>query len=275
MSRIVTTESMKERFSGLLATAALKQSRPRSTRARTQESALVIADIRRAGELLEVLRDLREKRVHISGVLVLRAKSESGLAQLIDAISTEAKKRIHTFDSTKIAELKRVAQAHLLGAQNETIAAVRVVGNELWVTGCNLELYRVPKDKISALAKLSRDQLANFKINDTGSWIHWEDGDVDLTLQDIRYVVDDKYRQHVDKQNRAAMQSYGKAIRKLRKSKGLTQCEVAEKAKLSERQVRRLENGEVQPHSSTLEKLAAAHGMKLNAYLLALAEYDE
>jgi transcriptional regulator with XRE-family HTH domain len=54
------------------------------------------------------------------------------------------------------------------------------------------------------------------------------------------------------------------------KSKGLEQGEIAG---LSERQVRRLESGDVYPHSSTLNKLAAAHQLPAAEYVRQLAAW--
>jgi transcriptional regulator with XRE-family HTH domain len=62
---------------------------------------------------------------------------------------------------------------------------------------------------------------------------------------------------------------YGKAIRPLRERHGLSQKEIPG---LSDRQVRRREDGNTVPHSSSQKKLAAAHGMGVNAYLSELAQ---
>ena len=274
MSRIVTTESMRAAFSGFLASSALDHSRSRGERTNHSQPALVIADAGTPLELVAALRDLRAQSARIAGVLVLLSTRESGIAQLIDVIDSEVERPVRTFDSAEVAELKRIAQAHLLGAQDELIARARIVGNELWVTGCNLELYRVSRDEIAALRRLSDEQFSNFATSTTGSWIHWESGDIDLSLRDFRYVADEEYKRFVDKQNRTSMQSYGKAIKTLRKHKGLRQRDIEEKVGLSEREVRRLEKGKVQPHSTTLEKLAAAHEMELSQYLSALADLD-
>ena len=40
---------------------------------------------------------------------------------------------------------------------------------------------------------------------------------------------------------------------------------------ISDRELRRIENGEVFPHAGTLEKLASAHGMSVDAYMNELA----
>ena len=61
---------------------------------------------------------------------------------------------------------------------------------------------------------------------------------------------------------------YADAIKTLRKSNGLEQGEIAG---LSERQGRRLESGDVYPHASTLNKLAAAHELLAAEYVRRLA----
>ncbi|MEZ4270736.1 MAG: helix-turn-helix domain-containing protein [Myxococcota bacterium] len=273
MSEIVTTESMREAFAGILASYSLEREGRRERGERGTGPTLVVADVRVPQELWTVLRDLRTRHVTISGVVLL-TRQMTGIAQIVEAISSELRQRVSAFDSDNIADIRRIVRAHQLGAQDQLIAAAKVVGKEIWVTGCNLQLYRVQKACVPALKELSDAQLSKFEINESGSRIHWAEGDVDLSLRDFRYFADEDYRREVDKETRASMKSYGKAIKKLRKKLKLRQQDIEKRTGLSEREVRRIEKGEVQPHSATLDKLAAAHEMNLSEYLSSLANYD-
>ena len=84
----------------------------------------------------------------------------------------------------------------------------------------------------------------------------------------IREFVDPSERKAAESKYRADAVQYGVAIRKVREHSGLRQTNIPG---ISEREVRRLENGEVLPHSDTLKKLADAHGWSIAEYMTKLA----
>jgi transcriptional regulator with XRE-family HTH domain len=92
---------------------------------------------------------------------------------------------------------------------------------------------------------------------------------VDLDLDAIRTYADPEVRKQREADRRKDAVRYASAIRRLREERGLKQTDIKG---LSERQVRRLEEGDTLPHSSTLNKLAAAHGMSINDYMGELAK---
>ncbi len=89
-----------------------------------------------------------------------------------------------------------------------------------------------------------------------------------MNLETFRELSDPQVLEENQARFRREAKHYAEAIKTLRKSKGLKQDEIAG---LSERQVRRLESGEVYPHSSTLNKLAAAHDLAPAEYVRQLA----
>jgi ribosome-binding protein aMBF1 (putative translation factor) len=116
---------------------------------------------------------------------------------------------------------------------------------------------------------MSASDLPKFELNESGSALHWDAGDVDLNLDGILYYVDPKVRREQDKSSREEAARYAGAIRMLREQHGLTQADITG---LTERQVRRVEQGESTPRTETLRKLATAHGLSLDAYLKELAK---
>jgi hypothetical protein len=51
--------------------------------------------------------------------------------------------------------------------------------------------------EIPALARMAASALAKFEVSESGSRIHWKDGDVDLSLDGIRAYADpDVRREH-------------------------------------------------------------------------------
>jgi transcriptional regulator with XRE-family HTH domain len=147
---------------------------------------------------------------------------------------------------------------------------VAVDGDELVVWSCEPRRYRVAISAIAALAGMPADAVSRFRVSESGSRIHWDEGDVDLGLDAFLVHADAAYRAKKEREVRGEARRYAAAIRKLRKEKGLKQSEISG---LSEREVRRLESGERMPQYASLEKLARAHGMGIDAYVAALARH--
>jgi hypothetical protein len=118
------------------------------------------------------------------------------------------------------------------------------------------------------LKSLPKGVLANFRIDEDGSYLHWPEPDIHLDLDAIRIAIDPAAKRKALVSNARWQQQYGKAITKLRLEKGVKQSDVPG---LSERQVRRIEHGEGTTYES-LSRLATAHGMALDEYLNRLAE---
>ena len=148
------------------------------------------------------------------------------------------------------------------------VPTARIENDQLWVWSCEPKLYRCQISLLPPLEGLTASQVAKFEISKSGSRLHWPDLDIDLTLESIRAASDPAVRASQGRQHREAAKTYAHAIRLLRKKHGLAQSAVEG---LSDRAVRRIEQGERIPHLATLEKLAKAHGMVVGEYMNALA----
>jgi DNA-binding transcriptional regulator YiaG len=165
--------------------------------------------------------------------------------------------------------VRRLVNARLVGAEQRYIASALIEGDKLVVWSCEPKRYEVRASEIPALARMNASDLPDFELSESGSALHWDAGDVDLNLDGILYYVDPKVRREQDKASREEAARYAGAIRALREDRGLTQDDIAG---LTERQVRRVEQGESAPRTETLRKLAAAHGLSLDGYLKELAK---
>ena len=119
------------------------------------------------------------------------------------------------------------------------------------------------------LARIKPTERNNFEIDKVGSFLHWTKQDIHIDLDDLGYTTDDKWRKKADCENLIHKKNFGKALTTLRKKHGLKQTEIAG---LSDRQVKRIENGETRPTVNSLTLLAKAHKMNLGNYLEALGQ---
>ncbi|MBI4704507.1 MAG: helix-turn-helix domain-containing protein [Deltaproteobacteria bacterium] len=227
-------------------------------------------------DLALLLRLLR--RQHADSSLVLlgpgRGKSTTasigqlqGLA-LLSKSSTPGSK-LDPYIVPDEAAFRRLMLARFHGAEKQIVASASIEDGILSVWSCEPRLYQLPVEDIPVLAALGEEALRAFEVSETGSRIHWAEGDVDINMDTVREHADADYRKKHQDEHRKEAARYGKAIRALREKRGLSQKRIPG---LSDRQVRRLEEGKTVPHLSSLRKVAEAHGMDIEAYLAELAK---
>lgn len=164
--------------------------------------------------------------------------------------------------------LRRLLQAKVQDAEDKLIATAALEGDDLVVWSCEPREFRCRVSDIPALKGLSKSRLKKFSVSSSGSRLRWPDEDIDLNLETFRELSDPEVLKANQERFRREAKGYGAAIKMLRKRQGLKQGEIPG---LSERHVRRLESGEVYPHSTTLDKLASAHDLPPAEYVRQLA----
>jgi len=221
------------------------------------------------GEVTKSYKQLRNMLVHDMN-LVLFGKVERAelLGALQDIALLAADRLVAPYVVPDREALRRVVFAHAAGAEDKLIASVSVEGGDIVVWSCEPKPYRASVSALPALARMPADALAKFRVSDSGSRVHWDEGDIDLSLDAFRVHADPVFRSRKERETRQEARRYARAIRALRGERGLKQTEIAG---LSEREVRRLESGDHMPQYRSLEKLARAHGTGVDEYLAELA----
>lgn len=166
---------------------------------------------------------------------------------------------------------RRILLAWTLGAQDELIAAARVVENRLLVVSCAMDRLELSFEEVPALKRLPEKEREHFEIAEDGSYVRWPGADVDLDLDALRYHTNAAHRRRTDRERLARDERFGSAVAAVRGRHSLRQTDIKG---LSARQVRRIEKGQGASLSS-LEKLAWAHRMETGDYLEEVAEEME
>jgi hypothetical protein len=165
--------------------------------------------------------------------------------------------------------VRRVILAHSSGAEEELIASAIIEDSKIVVWSCEPRRFEVPVAEIPALAGMSANAIVKFELSPSGSRMRWPESDVDINLDTIREHADPEVRREHEARARKEAARYAGAIRSFREERGLKQSDVKG---LTDRQVRRLEEGETVPQIGTLRTLASAHGMTIDEYLGELAK---
>lgn len=192
----------------------------------------------------------------------------TGLALLAAVAHVARQTREEPFIAPSPDAVRRIVLARRGGAEKELMASVNIEDGKLVAWTCEPKRLEVAVSDIPVLANLSPDALPRYELSDSGSRLRWPDSDVDLNLDTIREYADPDVRHEHEARARQEAARYAGAIRRLREERGLKQSDIEG---LTDRQVRRLEQGDTVPQIDTLKKLAAAHGMHIDAYLGELA----
>ncbi len=222
----------------------------------------------RRRELVVQVELLQKARDGVPFVLVT-AKSTKARSYRTLEILTQWSRMVGFYLAPDMKAVRRMVRARAAGAKDKLMASALVEDGKLVVWSCEPRRYVVPVAQIPALADMRAEHLADLELNESGSRLRWEKADVDLDLHTVRYYTDPEAKKAQDRLRRQEANRYAKAIRSFRNERGLKQADIKG---LTERQVRRVEQGESIPRSSSLEKLAVAHGLSMDQYLKELAK---
>ncbi|WP_434684216.1 helix-turn-helix domain-containing protein [Pseudanabaena minima] len=233
------------------------------------ESALnlfVLASATGLPEIADIVR-LANQKHHLRVLFIREDIDPTWMPQMFDRANLRVMR--NTLVHTNSIVPKRVMNAWIMGAQEQLIADATVIGDQLLVLSCAMEKLEIPFDSLPALKCISMDERSNFTIDDDGSCLYWEDADIHLDLEAFRCATNPEWKQKFESLKSEHNQVFGKAIATLRKKYKLRQSDIIG---LSERQVRRIEQGDGSTKVDTLRLFAKAHGMDLDAYLDAVAD---
>lgn len=173
--------------------------------------------------------------------------------------------RVEDLEALQVSELlARVCYAFGSDNSRGSIVDACLGGDVLSVRGPKQRMLRVPVTSIPALRDLPRPALRDFRIDPDGSFIHWPGPDIHLGWNQFLQAVDPLELHKAQQRSADFNRRYGAAIRKLREAAGIPQAKVEG---ITERQLRRIEQGECRATANALRDLAKAHGLDENTYM--------
>lgn len=163
--------------------------------------------------------------------------------------------------------VRRAVVSLLRNQQMEAILDAYVLESRLTVLLADLKKREVDIAAIPSLERIKRKEIADFQVDENGSYLYWPSADVHLGVSQILQAIDPKYLAAIEME-RNALDFAGWAIQDLRREVGLNQVDIEG---LSERQVRRIENGTSRLTASAAARFAREFGMTTRAFLNELA----
>jgi len=181
--------------------------------------------------------------------------------QLLENVSKNTIRKTIAFSDFKV--LQRIINAWKNEAQEILISSAFTLDSKLIVVDCASNRYNIPYSKLPELDIKHLDKK-KFEIDADGSFLYWPEADFHINLEEIRSRIDSKFAAAIIRNQIPKNKKYGNAIRKFRE---ITKIKQAEIKGVSERTIRRIENGEFIPTIETLTYLSRAHELDLSSYL--------
>jgi hypothetical protein len=220
-----------------------------------------------------VLLDLRAEPIVARAFHLLftgPATHPDQVAQWMRATNIRSENRLHVVN---VEDVQAPQVSQLLGrvcvalGQDESpgnVIDAYLVGDTLFVRGPKHRMLHVALDSIPALSREPQAAVRNFSIDPDGSFVCWPDLDVHLGWNQFLQAVDPAELRKAHQRSAGFNERYGAAIRRVREAAGILQSKVDG---LTERQLRRIEQGESRATTAAIIALAKAHGLDANGYM--------
>jgi hypothetical protein len=192
------------------------------------------------------------------------------VAQWMRSTNIRSENRLHV---VKVEDMEAPQVSQLLGrvcsalerdGSRDSIIDAYLVGDRLFVRGPKRRMLHIPLDSIPALRGQAQAAVRSFSIDPDGSFIYWPDLDVHLGWNQFLQAVDPAELRKAQQRSAGFNQRYGAAIRRVREAAGILQSKVEG---FTDRQLRRIEQGESRATTAAITALAKAHGLDANAYM--------
>ncbi len=165
--------------------------------------------------------------------------------------------------------LERLTLAFEGDNKNERILDAKIEDGILHVVSPDFDRMDVPIAAIPNLRNAVPSKIQEFEIDEDGSFIYWPALDLHLGWVQLRQIVNPAAALKASQKSQEFNKRYGKAVQKVREAAGLRPGDISG---ISDKQLRRIENGECRLTSNAIEALSQAHKLGPNEYMKKLAE---
>lgn len=164
--------------------------------------------------------------------------------------------------------IRRLIVAQFRNHSFEGVVEGYVLGDSLVLTLGDLSARSFPVARIPALQQMNAEEVEAFELDADGSFLYWATTDLRMGASELMQAVDPMYLADIEIE-RYRREPVGEALRGMREERGLRQADVSE---LSERQVRRLEQGVSRLTADGARSFAAAFDLTTQDFLSQLGE---
>ncbi|HET7274103.1 MAG TPA: helix-turn-helix transcriptional regulator [Longimicrobiaceae bacterium] len=165
--------------------------------------------------------------------------------------------------------IKRLLIARCRVNPMEGIGDAYLLGKSLTLLLGDVTIRSFPVSKIPVLHGMNWDDISNFEIDEDGSFLLWPEADLHLGVSQLLQAVDPSYLADIEVRRFPASAAIGEMVSEIRDLKGLRQRDIDG---MSERHVRRIEQGVARLTGDTAARLARAFDIELHEFLAQVSQ---
>lgn len=188
--------------------------------------------------------------------------------QALSGKSKSRRAKIWVFADKKVPN--RILNAFKDEVAESTIADAKVEDGTLEVLTCAFEVIRIDHAKAMALAKVPVEELGGFEVDPWGNYLCWPKFNIDLDVHSLRFEADAEYQAQYLNQVARSSRRMGEALKRMREEAGIRQTGFPS---LTDREIRRIEGGEVSVKVATFKKLAEGFRLDIAPFLEKLSKF--
>lgn len=200
-------------------------------------------------------------------ILFLDDTPAESWVSVIDDLKVHSERKLHL--ARLVSDTAETFIHRFLASMNSEDGRATIL-DAWWESDClvalspTLKRLRVPADKLPTIGGIRPGPLDEFEIDPCGEFMYWPGLDIHIGWNQFRQMTEPAALLRARQASEQFNQRLGRAIRDLRRGRGLKQTDIAG---LDPRTVRRIEHGITRASANALGKLARAHGMDTDAYI--------
>ncbi len=235
---------------------------------RTTRQTIPTIFISRLADIAEETAKIARKAERAKYLLFSEGMPIEALASRLPRLDIRDPHRIHVArqrDPESISDIMyRLASVMAQPREASLILDAWTENQELVLLSPSFERLSVPLKKLARFIGKAKKNVTKFEIDEDGRFLFWPHVDVHLGWEQMTQIVNPAAALVAKQKSDQFNWNYGAAIRSLREERRLTQASIDG---LTERHLRRIEQGKQAVTSSALRALAEAHVMPIEDYL--------
>jgi len=205
-------------------------------------------------------------------VLFLEDLPVEAMASRLPQLDIRSSGRLHVATNRSSEGIEELVYRLLRGITTpngpQSIVDAWIESEQLVLLSACFKRLTIPVAKLERILGTNKSKIKTFEFDEDGRFLYWPHADAHLGWEQLRQLINPAAAFAAKQASADFWKRYGAAIRSFRDEKSLKQSDIAG---VTERNLRRVEHGELPASATMFTSLANAHSMPIESYLEEIA----